>query len=251
MSSSKPLVAQANRMSGARSGASSREHRAKGMARHRQQHVARAAHAPARAPAPRRAAAGNGARGKVALVAAARAPWLHARAVAAPQARRPAAARELDGERGAPRAGAEHGDRRAPPVGAHGAQPAAQLVCSAVRFWFAAYSASKLTGGSRNCGKPPWVTRMRDRGARIRKQHARADAADGALDVLVREIPHHESAGLLDLDQEDGGCRPAWPRRSRSAPPRADRGQRLAAVCRSRLICGFQLPSTRGPLGAS
>ncbi len=25
----------------------------------------------------------------------------------------------------------------------------------------------------------------------------------------------------------------------------------FAAVCRSRLICGLQLPSTRGPLGAS
>ena len=26
--------------------------------------------------------------------------------------------------------------------------------------WFAAYSASKFTGGSRNWGKPPWVTRL-------------------------------------------------------------------------------------------
>ena len=78
-----------------------------------------------------------------------------------------------------------------------------------------AYSASKFTGGSRNCGKPPWLTRLRDRRARVREQHARADGADGALGVVLREVADHEQAGLLHLDQEDASPRRTWPTRSR------------------------------------
>src|SRR5262249_15946384 len=68
---------------------------------------------------------------------------------------------ELDGQRSAPRSGAEHGNRCVAFFSRnHGATALVNQLVAAGCCWFAccAYSASKLTGGRRNCGKPPWVT---------------------------------------------------------------------------------------------
>src|SRR5262249_23561156 len=88
----------------------------------------------------------------------------HRLTVAPEEPHRTRGAREVHGERRAPGAGPEHGERRVccrprahgmPPLSL---KPPLQLVVCGVWPWFAAYSASKLTGGSRNCGKPPWLT---------------------------------------------------------------------------------------------
>src|SRR4051794_35905676 len=42
---------------------------------------------------------------------------------------------------------------------------------------------------------------VRHRCARVREQHARANTADGALDVRLAQVAHQEDAGLFDLDQ--------------------------------------------------
>ena len=55
-----------------------------------------------------------------------------------------------------------------------------------LRAWFAAYSASKFTGGSRNCGNPPWVTSCETTARAYGNSTPGADAADGALKVLFR-----------------------------------------------------------------
>ncbi len=77
----------------------------------------------------------------------------------APQHRRSAAARELDRERRAPGAGAEDDDRPQGPAQFAGPAPAAccawRAACSCIER---SNSASKLTCGSRNGGKPPLTT---------------------------------------------------------------------------------------------
>src|SRR5581483_10011820 len=46
---------------------------------------------------------------------------------------------------------------------------------------------------------------VRYRRACVGEEYPGAHAAHGTLDVLLREVAHHEDARLLHLDQEDGG----------------------------------------------
>ena len=75
------------------------------------------------------------------------------------------------------------------------------------------YSASKFTGGSSSCGKPPCDHQLRHHRARVREQHARADAGDGALGVLLGEVLHHEQRRPASLPPGTASCRSAWPTR--------------------------------------
>src|SRR5215469_14798894 len=168
-------------------------------------------------------------------------------------------ARELDGERGAPRAGAEDrdGDARVAPR-AHDRNTAmpstargySQLVTVGC-VWLAAYSASKLTGGSRNCGKPPWLTSC--------ETAARAYGNNTPGHTVL--IARFRSASFRLRMTNRPACLTST-RKMVASPSLADTvtvsttsrtsGPSAAElVWRSRLICGFQLLSTRGPLGDS
>src|SRR5665213_1049752 len=46
---------------------------------------------------------------------------------------------------------------------------------------------------------------LRHGGARVRKQHARTDAANRTIELDIGEVTHHEHARLLDLNKKNGG----------------------------------------------
>ena len=76
--------------------------------------------------------------------------------------------------------------------------------------------------------------------------------ADGAALVVGVEAAHREQAGLLDLDEERGGFALLGAHGHRQHHfIQLRREPTLAVVLMSSEICGLQLPSMRGPFGAS
>ena len=125
---------------------------------------------------------------------AARAPAARACARSRPHRRAaPAAACELDGERRAPGARAEHGDAGSV-VGL-----AVMLRLPELSFGdgrlprsATAYSASKFTGGSRNCGKPPWLTSCETAARAYGNSTPGHTVLMARFSSSRRQIAHHE-----------------------------------------------------------
>src|SRR5689334_2755143 len=176
---------------------------------------------------------------------------------------------ELDGERGAPGAGAEHGDGFVSDVVASqrgrrvrgGVSPRLhderQLTGPCAAAWAAccckprAKSWSKSTGGSTKFGKPPCVTRF-DTATR-----AYGKSTFGQIVPIARRwssavnprIANRPACFTSTRNAVTSPC--LAPTVTVSTTSLSSGATTEAAVLMSSEICGFQLPSTRGPFGAS
>ena len=209
---------------------------------------------------------GKFALGKVAAIAAFGAHRHHVGGAAAPQPGGMSGARKLDGERGSPGAGTEYGDRLVRQIVVGRAHFVEESVARRVRPIssppFARVGLRRLL---RHAAREQRVEihrrqqklreatlrdEVRHRRARVREQHARADARDGA---------RFTSGSPRFFMTKMPACFTST-RKSVVSPCLADTvtvrttsrtsvATGFTPVCRSRLICGFHLPFTRGPFG--
>ena len=209
-SSSKPLVAQHSRWPAGSIGLELRQQRAKGVAGHRDQHIVDAVERRLQVGGHLQAV-GKRRLGQVALIDA-----LARHRCACAADRGPTAAPACPARAHWIASAVPH--EPAPSTAMPAARRLGALTALVLRgavglgLRLVANSASKLTGGSSSCGKPPWLTSCETTARAYGNSTPGQITADGAPSSSSDQVLHQECAGLLHLDQKQRSARPAWPR---------------------------------------